>query len=36
VIGVIAPIPLLTPVRSEACSGMGEQLRSYFTHTAAG
>ena len=32
VIGVIAPIPLLTPVESQACSGMGEQLRSYFSH----
>jgi len=31
VIGVIAPIPLLSPVRSQACSGMGEQLKSYFT-----
>jgi hypothetical protein len=30
VIGVVAPIPLLTPVESEACSGMGEKLRSYF------
>jgi hypothetical protein len=30
-IGVVAPIPLLTPVESEACSGMGEQLRAYFT-----
>ena len=30
-IGVVAPIPLLTPVRSEACEGMGEQLKSYFT-----
>ena len=30
VIGVVAPIPLLTPVESEACSGMGKQLRSYF------
>lgn len=31
VIGLIAPIPLLSPVKSQACSGMGEQLRSYFT-----
>ena len=30
-IGVIAPIPLLTPVESEACAGMGDQLRDYFT-----
>lgn len=30
VIGIVAPIPLLTPVESEACEGMGEQLRSYF------
>ena len=31
VIGVVAPIPLLTPVESEACKGMGEQLMSYFS-----
>jgi len=31
VIGIVAPIPLLTPVESQACSGMGKQLRSYFT-----
>jgi hypothetical protein len=31
IIGVIAPIPLLSPVRSQACSGMGQQLKSYFT-----
>ena len=30
VIGIVAPIPLLTPVESEACEGMGEQLISYF------
>lgn len=30
VIGIVAPIPLLTPVESEACEGMGDQLRSYF------
>lgn len=30
VIGIVAPIPLLSPVKSQACSGMGEQLRSYF------
>lgn len=33
-IGVVAPIPLLTPVESEACSGMGDQLRAYFTSEA--
>ena len=32
VIGLVAPIPLLTPVESQACEGMGEQLRSYFAH----
>jgi hypothetical protein len=31
VIGIVAPIPLLTPVESQACSGMGEKLRSYFS-----
>jgi hypothetical protein len=30
VIGIVAPIPLLTPVESEACEGLGDQLRSYF------
>jgi hypothetical protein len=33
-IGVVAPIPLLTPVESEACEGMGNQLKSYFTSDA--
>jgi hypothetical protein len=31
VIGIVAPIPLLTQVESQACSGMGEKLRSYFS-----
>jgi hypothetical protein len=31
VIGIVAPIPLLSPVKSQACEGMGKQLRSYFT-----
>lgn len=31
VIGIVAPIPLLTRVESQACSGMGKQLRSYFS-----
>jgi len=31
VIGLVAPIPLLTRVESEACSGMGKQLQSYFS-----
>ncbi|MEM1411744.1 MAG: hypothetical protein AAGH19_05230 [Pseudomonadota bacterium] len=31
VIGVVAPIPLLSPVKSNACSGLGNQLRSYFS-----
>jgi len=30
-IGVVAPIPLLSPVKSDACSGLGNQLRSYFS-----
>lgn len=30
VIGVVAPIPLLTRVRSQACEGLGDRLRSYF------
>ncbi len=31
VIGIVAPIPLLTPVKGDACDGMGDQLRSYFS-----
>jgi hypothetical protein len=33
-IGIVAPIPLLTPVESQACEGMGEQLKSYFFQEA--
>ena len=33
-IGIIAPIPLLTPVKKDACAGLGKQLRSYFTREA--
>jgi hypothetical protein len=29
-IGVVAPIPLLSPVKSNACSGLGNQLKSFF------
>ena len=31
-IGIVAPIPLLSPVKSNACSGLGKQLRSYFSN----
>ena len=31
-IGVVAPIPLLSPVKSNACSGLGKQLSSYFSN----
>jgi hypothetical protein len=31
VLGIIAPIPLLTRAESQACEGMGEQLKSYFS-----
>ena len=31
VIGIVAPIPLLTRAENQACVGMGDQLRSYFT-----
>jgi hypothetical protein len=34
-IGVIAPIPLLSPVKSDACSGLGKQLKSYFVNGEA-
>ena len=30
-IGAVAPIPLLTPVKSDACSSLGNQLKSFFT-----
>lgn len=30
VIGIVAPIPLLSPVKSQACEGMGDKLKSYF------
>lgn len=33
-IGVVAPIPLLSPVKSNACSGLGKQLKSFFTEEA--
>jgi hypothetical protein len=29
-IGAVAPIPLLTPVKSDACSSLGKQLKSFF------
>lgn len=31
VIGIVAPIPLISPVKSQACEGMGSKLRSYFS-----
>lgn len=34
VLGIVAPIPLLTPVESQACAGMGNQLKSYFKQKA--
>jgi hypothetical protein len=33
-IGIVAPIPLLSPVKSSACSGLGDQLKSFFTEEA--
>ena len=30
-IGVVAPIPLLTPVKNDACTSMGTQLTSFFS-----
>jgi hypothetical protein len=30
-IGVVLPIPLFTPVKNDACDGLGDQLKSYFT-----
>jgi hypothetical protein len=34
-IGVVAPIPLLSPVKSDACKGLGKQLKSYFSPEAS-
>ncbi|MDG2502164.1 MAG: hypothetical protein P8M77_07205 [Porticoccaceae bacterium] len=30
-IGAVAPIPFLTPVKSDACSSMGNQLKNFFS-----
>lgn len=30
-IGAVAPIPLLTPVKSDACASLGNQLKTFFT-----
>ena len=30
-IGAVAPIPIITPVRSTACNRLAEQLRSFLT-----
>ena len=32
-IGAIAPIPLMTPVKNDACSGLGRQLSNIFNNT---
>jgi hypothetical protein len=31
--GAVAPIPFLTPVKSDACSSMGNQLKNFFSVT---
>lgn len=31
-IGAVAPIPLLTPVKSDACSSLGKQLKTFFSN----
>ncbi|MDG0972006.1 MAG: hypothetical protein P8P22_03785 [Porticoccaceae bacterium] len=31
VIGAVAPIPFLTPVKSDACASLGNQLKGFFT-----
>lgn len=33
IIGVVAPIPLISPVKSQACEGMGDKLKSYFAQS---
>ena len=30
-IGAVAPIPLLTPVKKDACSSLGKQLKTFFS-----
>jgi len=30
-LGVVAPIPLLTPVKNDACTSLGTQLKQFFT-----
>ena len=30
-IGAVAPIPLLTPVKNDACTSLGNQLKSFFS-----
>lgn len=30
-IGAVAPIPLLTPVKKDACSSLGKQLKQFFS-----
>jgi hypothetical protein len=34
-IGAVAPIPLLTPVKSDACTSLGNQLKSFFSASEA-
>lgn len=29
-IGAVAPIPLLSPVKSDACTGLGDQIKTFF------
>jgi len=29
-VGVLVPVPILSPVQSEACAGLGKQLRDFF------
>lgn len=33
-IGVVAPIPFFSPVKRDACAGLGEQLETFFTEYA--
>ena len=34
-IGVVAPIPLLSPVKSDACKGLGRQLKTFFAEDSS-
>ena len=34
-VGVLVPVPILSPVQSDACASLGEQLRDFFKSASA-